>query len=169
MEKIAAFEVLDPGILTTVQDLGRFGFSQVGVPPSGALDSFSLRVGNLLVDNEEGEAGIETTVMGLKLEATREVVIAITGGDLTPALNGESLEMWRSHLLVEGDILAFKGVRQGCRAYLCFRGGVSVPKVMGSKSTFLSGKFGEGSMIKVDLDENKIVFSEMIKSQAEKK
>ena len=150
MEKIAAFEVLDPGILTTVQDLGRFGFSQVGVPPSGALDSFSLRVGNLLVDNEEGEAGIETTVMGLKLEATREVVIAITGGDLTPALNGESLEMWRSHLLVEEDVLAFKGVRKGCRAYLAIGGGIAVPKIMGSKSTFLSGKFGglEGRSLK---------------------
>ena len=143
MERVVeAFEVLDPGILTTVQDLGRFGFSQVGVPPSGALDLFSLRVGNLLVGNDEGEAGLETAIMGLKLKAKREVVIAITGGDLFPTLNGESLEMWRSHLLVEGDILAFKGVRQGCRAYLCLRGGVAVPKVMGSKSTFLSGKFG---------------------------
>ena len=120
-ESVEAFEVLEPGILTTVQDLGRFGFSQVGVPPSGALDPFSLRVGNLLVGNEEGEAGLETTIMGLKLKAMREVVIAVTGGDLFPTLNGESLEMWRSHLLVEGDILAFKGVRRGCRAYLCLR------------------------------------------------
>jgi antagonist of KipI len=147
---VEAFEVLDPGIQTTVQDLGRFGFSQVGVPPSGALDLFSLRVGNLLVGNEEGEAGLEMAIMGLKLKAMRAVVIAITGGDLFPTRNGESLEMWRSHLLVEGDILAFKGVRQGCRAYLCFRGGVAVPKVMGSKSTFLSGKFGgfEGRALK---------------------
>jgi len=122
----------------------------VGVPPSGALDLFSLRVGNLLVGNEEGEAGLETAIMGLKLKAKREVVIAITGGDLFPTLNGESLEMWRSHLLVEGDILAFKGVRQGCRAYLCIRGGVAVPKVMGSKSTFLFGRFGgfEGRALK---------------------
>ena len=151
MERVVeAFEVLEPGILTTVQDLGRFGFSQVGVPPSGALDLFSLRVGNLLVSNEEGEAGLETAIMGLKLKAMRAVVIAITGGDLFPTLNGESLTMWRSHLLVEGDILAFKGVRQGCRAYLCIRGGVAVPKVMGSKSTFLFGRFGgfEGRALK---------------------
>ena len=147
---VEAFEVLEPGFQTTVQDLGRFGFSQVGVPSSGALDLFSLRVGNLLVGNEEGEAGLETAIMGLKLKAMRVVVIAITGGDLFPTLNGDSLEMWRSHLLVEGDIVAFKGVRQGCRAYLCLRGGVAVPKVMGSKSTFLSGKFGgfEGRALK---------------------
>jgi antagonist of KipI len=147
---VEVFEVIEPGILTTVQDLGRFGFRQAGVPPSGAFDLFSLRVGNLLVGNEEGEAGLETAIMGLKLKAKREVVIAITGGDLFPTLNGESLEMWRSHLLVEGDILAFKRVRQGCRAYLCLGGGVAVPKVMGSKSTFLSGKFGgfEGRALK---------------------
>ena len=147
---VEAFEVLEPGILTTVQDLGRFGFSQVGVPPSGALDAFSLRVCNLLVGNEEGEAGLETAIMGLKLKALRETVISMTGGDLLPTVNGEYLRMWRSHLLIEGDILALKGVRQGCRAYLCLRGGVAVPKVMGSKSTFLSGKFGgfEGRALK---------------------
>ncbi|RPI99729.1 MAG: biotin-dependent carboxyltransferase [Deltaproteobacteria bacterium] len=140
--KRAAFDVIEPGILTTVQDLGRYGFSQFGVPPSGALDSFSLRVGNLLAGNDEGEAGLETTIMGLKLKALKEVVIAITGGNLSPSLNGEPLEMWRSHLLAEGDILAFKGIRAGCRAYLTLGGGIAVPTVMGSKSTFLSGKFG---------------------------
>jgi antagonist of KipI len=142
VERGEVFHVLNPGILTTVQDLGRFGFSHVGVPPSGALDSFSLRIGNLLVGNEEGEAGLETTIMGLKLKAKEEVVIAITGGDLFPTLNGQSLEMWRSHLLVEGDLLAFKGVRKGCRAYVAIGGGIAVPKIMGSKSTFLSGGFG---------------------------
>lgn len=150
MEQVAVFEIIDPGILTTIQDVGRFGFSQFGVPPSGAVDSFSLRVGNLLVGNDEGEAGLETTIMGLKLKALREVVIAITGGNLSPLLNGEPLELWRSHLLVEGDILTFKGVRAGCRAYLAIGGGIAVPKIMGSKSTFLSGKFGglEGRALK---------------------
>ena len=133
---------MNSGLLTTVQDLGRYGFSQVGVPPSGALDPYSLRVGNLLVGNEEGEAGLETTLMGLKLRAKREVVIAITGGDLTSTLNGESLEMWRSHLLIEGDTLAFRRVRKGCRAYLAVGGGIAVPIIMGSKSTFLPGRFG---------------------------
>ncbi len=142
MEREEVFDVLNAGMLTTVQDLGRLGFRHVGVPPSGALDSFSLRIGNLLVGNEEGEAGLETTVMGLTLKAKKEVVIAITGGDLLPALNGQPLEMWRSHLLIEGDLLAFKGVRKGCRAYVAIGGGIAVPKIMGSKSTFLSGGFG---------------------------
>jgi len=140
--RVAALEVLEPGILTTIQDLGRYGFSQFGVPPSGALDSFSFRVGNLLVGNPEGEASIETTVMGLKLKALREVVMAVTGGDLSPTLNEEPLEMWRTHLLVEGDIINFKKVRTGCRAYLAACGGLIFPQVMGSRSTYLSGKFG---------------------------
>jgi antagonist of KipI len=142
LERVEAFEVIEPGILATIQDQGRYGFSQFGVPPSGALDSFSLRVGNLLVGNREEEACLEITLMGLKIEALREVVIAITGGDLSPLLNEEPLEMWRTHLLVEGDVICFKKVRTGCRAYLCVSGGLVVPKIMGSSSTYLSGKFG---------------------------
>lgn len=142
MERMATFEVLEPGILTTIQDLGRYGFSQFGVPPSGALDTFSLRVSNLLVGNEENEACLEVTLMGLRIRALEEVVIAITGGDLSPTLNGESLEMWRTHLLVQDDIIAFKKVNAGCRAYLSTSGGFVVPKIMGSSSTYLSGKFG---------------------------
>jgi antagonist of KipI len=141
-KKLAAFEVLEPGILTTIQDLGRYGFSQFGVPPSGALDTSSFRIGNLLVGNTEEEAGLETTLTGLKIKALREVVIAITGGDFSPALNEEPLEMWRTHLLVEGDVIAFKKVQTGCRAYLAASGGFVVPKIMGSCSTYLSGNFG---------------------------
>jgi antagonist of KipI len=140
--RIEVFEVLDPGILTTIQDLGRYGFSQFGVPPSGALDTFSLRVGNLLVGNREEEACLEVTLMGLKIKAMKEVVIAITGGDLSPTLNGEPLEMWRTHLLLEGDAITFKKVKAGCRAYLAVSGGLVVPKIMGSCSTYLSGNFG---------------------------
>ena len=92
MERVEAFEVLEPGILTTIQDLGRYGFSQFGVPPSGALDTFSFRVGNLQVGNQEEEACLEVTVMGLKLKALKEVVIAITGGDLSPTLNASVAE-----------------------------------------------------------------------------
>lgn len=150
MDLIEVFEVLEPGILTTIQDLGRHGFSQFGVPPSGALDSFSLKVGNLLVGNREEEASLETAVMGLKLKAVGEVVIAITGGNLSPNLNGEPLDMWRSHILVGGDIITFKRLRAGCRSYLAVSGGFAVPKIMGSRSTYLSGRFGgiEGRALK---------------------
>jgi antagonist of KipI len=142
MEKVEAFEVLEPGMLTTIQDLGRYGFSQFGVPSSGALDTLSFRIGNLLAGNQEDEASLETTIMGLKLKALREGVIAVTGGDLSPTLNEEPLEMWRTHLLVEGDIIHFKKVQTGCRAYLAISGGWIVPKIMESRSTYLSGKFG---------------------------
>jgi biotin-dependent carboxylase-like uncharacterized protein len=142
MERVAVFEVIEPGVLTTIQDSGRYGFSQFGVPPSGALDSFSLRVGNLLAGNKEEEACLEMTLMGLEIKALKEVVIAITGGDLSPGLNDEPLEMWRTHLLVEGDVITFKKVKTGCRAYLAVAGGFVVPKIMGSASTYLSGNFG---------------------------
>jgi biotin-dependent carboxylase-like uncharacterized protein len=140
--KVAAFQVLEPGILTTIQDLGRYGFSQFGVPSSGALDTFSFRAGNLLVGNQGEEACLETTLMGLKLMTLKEVVVSITGGDLCPTLNGEPLTMWRTHLLVEGDVIHFKKVQTGCRAYLAVAGGFVVPRIMGSSSTYLSGKFG---------------------------
>ncbi len=150
MKKLEVFEVLEPGILTTIQDLGRYGFSQFGVPPSGALDPFSSRAANLLVGNGEEEACLETMVMGLKLRALGDVVITVTGGDLSPTLNGEPFEMWRTHLLVEGDVIAFKSLRTGCRAYLAVSGGFAVPKIMGSSSTYLSGRFGglEGRVLR---------------------
>jgi biotin-dependent carboxylase-like uncharacterized protein len=142
MDKIAVFEVLEPGILTTIQDLGRYGFSRFGVPPSGALDTFSFRAGNLLVGNRDEQACLETTLMGLKIRALNETVISITGGDLCPTLNDEPLAMWRTHLLVGGDVIRFKKVRAGCRAYLAVSGGFVVPRTMGSSSTYLSGNFG---------------------------
>jgi biotin-dependent carboxylase-like uncharacterized protein len=142
MERIEAFELLDPGMLTTIQDSGRYGFSQFGVPSSGALDNFSFRVANLLAGNQEEEACLETTIMGLKLKALSEMVIAITGGDLSPKLNGEPLDMWRVHLLVEGDTITFKKAQSGCRAYLAVSGGFAIPKIMGSRSTNLSSRFG---------------------------
>jgi biotin-dependent carboxylase-like uncharacterized protein len=150
MARVAIFEVLEPGILTTIQDLGRYGFSQFGVPPSGALDTFSFRAGNLLVGNRGEEACLETALMGLKLMTLKEVVISVTGGDLCPTLNGEPLEMWRPHLLVEGDVIYFKRLRTGCRAYVAVSGGFVVPSIMGSSSTYLSGGFGglEGRKLK---------------------
>ena len=150
MTEVAVFEILEPGVLTTIQDLGRYGFSQFGVPPSGALDTFSFRVANLLVGNRLEEACLEVTVMGLKLKALTEVVIAITGGDLFPTLNGDPLEMWRTHLLVKGDVVAFRGLRGGCRSYFSVSGGFAVPRIMESKSTYLAGKFGglEGRALK---------------------
>jgi antagonist of KipI len=139
---VDTLEIMTPGPLTTVQDLGRPGFARYGVPPSGALDSFSLRIANLLVGNPEKEAALEVTLMGLKVRALADLAIALTGGNLQPHLNGNPLDMWRSHVLKEGDILSFKGPGRGCRAYLALGGGLSVEPIMGSKSTNLSSRFG---------------------------
>ena len=142
MGSIETLEILAPGPLTTVQDLGRFGFGRYGVAPSGALDSFSLRIGNLLVGNREDEACLEITLFGLKLKALTDAVITITGADIQPRLNEDPLEMWCSHILRKGDTLFFRGLKTGCRAYLAVGGGISVPIVLESKSTNLSTKFG---------------------------
>jgi biotin-dependent carboxylase-like uncharacterized protein len=150
MAGINTFEVLSPGILSTVQDLGRFGCARYGVAPSGALDGFAVRVGNLLVGNEENAAVVEATLMGLRLKVLRDAVVALTGGDLRPRKGGEPLAMWRSHLLREGETLAFAGPSRGLRAYIAVAGGMHVPAVMGSRSTNLASAFGgfEGRMLR---------------------
>lgn len=150
MARIAAFDILSPGPLTTVQDGGRYGFGRYGVPPSGALDTFSLGIANLLVGNPEHEAGLEITIMGLKLRALTDLMIAVTGADLNPHLNGKSLRMWCAHPMKKDDVLHFKTLRSGCRAYLSVRGGISLDPVLGSKSTNLVSGFGgyEGRALK---------------------
>ena len=142
MDVIESLEILAPGPLTTVQDLGRYGFGRYGVPPSGALDSFSLRVANLLVGNPEGEAGIEITLMGLKMRVLTDLVVALCGADLQPHLNDKPFDMWRSQIVKKGDTLSLKAPRTGCRAYLAVGGGISLSGVLGSKSTNLASQFG---------------------------
>ncbi len=142
MERVKAVEILMPGPLTTVQDRGRFGFGCYGVPPSGAIDTFSLRMANLLAGNPESEPCIEITLMGLKARFLTDLVFAVTGGDLQPFLNERPLPMWQAHSAAVGDLLSFKGPGRGCRAYLALAGGISVESVLGSKSTNLSSGFG---------------------------
>jgi len=139
---IETLEILSPGPLTSVQDLGRYGFGRYGVAPSGALDSFSLRIGNLLVNNPEDEACLEITLMGLRARALTDLLIAITGADLEPHLNDKPIGTWRSRILRKGEILFFKGLKNGCRAYLALGGGINITQLMGSKSTNLGSGFG---------------------------
>ena len=142
MADVKTLEIVHPGPLATIQDQGRFGFGQYGVPASGALDSFSLRVGNLLAGNPEMEACLEITLMGLVVRALEDLTIAVTGADLTPRINGNAVTMWQSRLMKKGEHLSFKGPKSGCRAYLAIGGGINVPVVMGSRSTNLSARFG---------------------------
>jgi biotin-dependent carboxylase-like uncharacterized protein len=136
------FEVLSPGIMSSVQDLGRFGGARHGVAASGALDGFAVRVGNLLVGNDENAAVVETTLMGLRIRILRDTLVAVTGGDLQPRRDGEPFPMWRSQPVREGQTLAFSGPASGLRAYLAVAGGFQVAEVMGSRSTNLSSGFG---------------------------
>ncbi|MCU0789158.1 MAG: biotin-dependent carboxyltransferase family protein [Verrucomicrobia bacterium] len=142
MAALGVFEVLAPGILTTVTDLGRYGFARYGVAPTGGLDGFSLRIANLLVGNPENAAVLETLAMGLRLKVLSEVSVAVTGGNLTPLLGAQPLPMWRSLTLRPGEVLSFTAPARGFRSYLAVHGGVDVPLVLGSRATNLSSGFG---------------------------
>lgn len=143
-------KIINPGFLTTVQDLGRYGYQQYGVSVSGVMDQLSAKLANILVGNDEGEGLLEVTMMGPQIEFKSSILIAITGADMQPVINGSSIKMNKSIIVNLGDKLSFKGLKSGCRSYIAFAGGVDVPIVMGSKSTFLRGKLGgfEGRALK---------------------
>jgi antagonist of KipI len=140
--KIPIFKVIKPGMQTTVQDLGRFGFREYGVSPSGAMDAYSLQMGNILVGNEIGEAALEAPLIGPILLAFHDISIAICGGDFTPKINDQEVPLWKSMVIKKGEILSFGRVKKGARTYISVAGGIHVPLVLRSKSTFLTGKFG---------------------------
>lgn len=135
-------KVLQPGILATIQDLGRYGLQKFGVIVGGAMDSISLRIANLLVGNSEGEGALEVTLYGTTLLFESDELISITGGNLQPSVNGIEVPMWRPLLIRKGSVLKFNAAINGCRAYVSFSGGINVPKVMNSKSTYLRAEIG---------------------------
>lgn len=127
--------ILKPGLMTTVQDMGRTGFQSQGFGVSGVLDVRSFRIANLLIDNPENEAVLEFSLVGPTLEFTSATIIAITGGDFQPTINGESVKMYTALYVHKGDVLAFGGARTGSRGYISFSSYLQVPAVMGSRST----------------------------------
>ncbi|MGA4463011.1 biotin-dependent carboxyltransferase family protein [Bacillus bombysepticus] len=143
-------EVLHAGMFTTVQDLGRSYYQQFGVPVGGAMDKNALRLINMLVGNEENEAGLEMTILGPKLLIKKTTLLAIGGADMEPLLNGERIPLWRPILAEEGSMLCFGKVKSGCRAYVTFAGGIHIERTMGSKSTYIRAVIGgiEGRMLK---------------------
>ncbi len=106
------------------------------------MDAYSLRLANLLLGNTEGEACLEITLLGPRLEFTASTVIALTGADLTPEMNGMPIEMWATLPVNQGDVLSFRGARTGCRSYLACLGGLQIPPVLGSKSTLTRAALG---------------------------
>lgn len=134
--------VIEPGLLTTVQDLGRVGFQNDGVSPGGAMDRFAMRAANLLVGNREDAAGLEITLKGPALEFERDALIAVCGADLSPSVADLELPGWRAAWVARGSVLRFGRRVWGCRAYLAIAGGIEVPVVLGSKSTYVAARIG---------------------------
>ena len=134
--------VLNPGLLTTVQDMGRVGYQQFGVSVSGAMDPRAASIANILVGNDEGEAVLECTMLGPQLRFDAANCIAITGGDLGPTLDGKPIPNYCAVSVAAGQVLRFTGLRTGCRAFIAFAGGLDIPLVMGSRSTDLKAKIG---------------------------
>jgi antagonist of KipI len=137
-----SLSIIRAGLLTTVQDLGRPGYQHLGVVVSGALDAVALRVANMLVGNEENAAGLEITLLGPTIRFEADHLIALTGADLSPTLDGQPLPQHRPVAVRAGNVLAFGAVRAGCRAYLAVAGGLAVPLVLGSRSTYLRAGLG---------------------------
>ena len=135
-------KVIKPGFFTTVQDLGRPGFQRFGVPVSGAMDDYALTAANLLVGNVPNDACLEITRLGPELEFLRDAQITIAGAVQSAKVNGEGVACWRTLRIREGDVLSLGTSLNGCRAYLAVRGGIDVPTVLGSKSTYVRGGFG---------------------------
>ncbi len=137
-----SIQVLRAGLLTSIQDLGRQGYQKYGVIVNGGMDSYSLRIANLLVGNEEGEGVLEITLLGPSLQVAKHTLLAITGGNLSPTINGQPVPMWRPVYIQQDSILNFGACQSGCRSYLAVAGGYDILKIMGSKSTYLRAGIG---------------------------
>jgi len=134
--------VAKSGALSTLQDLGRFGYQRFGIVVGGAMDVWSHRAANLLVGNDESEATLEITLIGPSLTFAETALIALCGANLSPRIGGRPLPLGRPVLLRAGSQLDFGQRQSGCRAYLAVRGGFHVTPVMDSKSTYLRGGYG---------------------------
>ncbi len=137
-----AIKIITPGWFTTVQDQGRFDFLHMGVPVSGYLDKFSAAMANFLVGNPANTPLLEITVVGPGFVVLREMDMALTGADMEITVNHIPMAQWTTLRLKPGDTVLLGPVQRGCRAYIAFGGGIDVPKIMGSFSTYFSGKTG---------------------------
>jgi antagonist of KipI len=135
-------QVQSPGLLTTVQDLGREGFGPLGVSPSGAADPISLRIGNRLVANPEGAAALEMTLLGGAFLFPQGATIALTGSDFGATLDGAPLDLWKSREVTPGQTLRLGSTQSGARSYISVHGGIAVKPFLGSASTHLLSGLG---------------------------
>jgi len=147
-----AVKVIKPGLSTTVQDLGRPGYYHLGIPISGAMDRFALVAANLLVGNGEGDAALEAVFAGPELRFEDRRLVAVTGAELPPKVDGESRPTWTAFIVDAGQTLSFGFLKRGARAYVAISGGIDVPPVLGSRSTYPLGGLGglQGRSLKAD-------------------
>ena len=137
-----AVKVIKPGLSTTVQDLGRPGYYHIGIPISGGMDRMALQAANLLVGNKAGAAVLEAVFRGPELKFTEDAMVAVTGAELPPKVDGETRQTWTSFRVKKGQILSFDFLKKGARAYIAISGGIDVPVVLGSRSTYALGALG---------------------------
>ncbi|MGE8497512.1 MAG: biotin-dependent carboxyltransferase family protein [Pseudomonas sp.] len=135
-------KVLKPGLATSVQDLGREGYYHLGIPPSGALDQYALSAANHLVGNPAGAAGLECTLLGPELQFQQDTLVAVSGAHMAPKIDGVEMPHDTAFMVKAGQILCFDYPRVGARAYLAVAGGIDVPVVLGSRSTYALGALG---------------------------
>lgn len=135
-------QIIKPGLLTTVQDLGRKGYQKEGIVVSGAMDAYSFQMANLLVGNDRNAPALEITYIGPVLKFLGDAQIAITGAKADVFLDGDEISLWKSHKIKKGQVLAFSPAIQGVRLYLAIGGGICVPKKLDSSSTYIAGKLG---------------------------
>ena len=139
---MSGFTVIRPGMLTTVQDAGRFGFQHLGVPAAGPMDWWSHEAANRLTGNDFGAAALEITLIGPELELTASAIAAVVGANFELTVSGRPVPSNEAFLVEAGERLAFGTRRSGARAYLAFAGGIGVPEVMGSRATHVKGALG---------------------------
>ena len=137
-----SFTVLNGGILSLVEDFGRFGLCDKGITNSGVMDEYAYIMANKLLQNETGTNCIEITLGGLKLKANSDCAISITGADCECKINSKKIDNWKTHNLHAKDILEFGYAKEGMRAYLAVKSGFNIPKELGSNSTTLKEEIG---------------------------
>lgn len=137
-----AFKIVTPGPYTTIQDAGRFGFQNMGVPISGVLDHFAFAAANCLVGNPENTPVMELTVMGPSIEIFKKMDLALTGAEMGLKINGQTAPQWQSVRVSPGDSVTIGQIKSGCRGYLAVGGGIDITPVMGSCSTYTGANIG---------------------------
>lgn len=135
-------KIVNPGLMSSIQDLGRPGYFHLGIPLGGAMDRYALRCANMLVGNEEGAACLESVFMGPTVEVTEDTVIAVCGADLPLKIDGEEKDGWTSLAVKAGQTVSFGTLRGGARVYIAVAGGIDVPVALGSRSTYPIGALG---------------------------